>query len=157
VLTQNLSPFAALDNETVFMQGFDQLYAAYRDSYLALVSKPRAFSDEAYEHYLVLQTFRETKTKFPLLKRTFERLEKFVDKWVTNDAWLAMSIDNLLKRLQRLLSEVAEIKQKDPADAFFILSAAFRDFSDYLQLITGKRDQLRVKPVMVSHQEYRIL
>ena len=157
VISQHLSPFAALDSESAFMDKFDELYTAYSDCYLVEVSKPRQYSAEAYEHYLVLKTMRECKTQFPLLKRVFERLDKFVDKWVTNDAWLAMSIDNLLKRQQRLLTEVADLKKKDPSDAFLILSSAFADFGDYLQLIAKKREQLRVKPVMVSHSEYKVI
>ncbi len=157
VISQHLSPFAALDTESAFMDRFDELYTAYSDCYLAEVSKPRQYSAEAYEHYLVLKTFRECKTQFPLLKRVFERLDKLVDKWLTNDAWLAMSIDNLLKRQQRLLTEVAEMKKKDPSDAFLILSSAYAAFDDYLNFIAKKREQLRVKPVMDSHSEYKVI
>ena len=86
---------------------------------------------------------KESKTSFPLLKRTYERFDQLYDKWITNDAWLAMSIDNLFKRLQALLNEIAAVKQKDPEDAFLIYHAAFTGFSPYLDLIGQNRDLIR--------------
>jgi hypothetical protein len=65
---------------------------------------------------------------------------------VTNDAWLAMSIDNLFKRLQALLNEIAALKQKDPEDAFLIYDSAFSTFSPYLELIAQKRELIRTIP-----------
>lgn len=144
VVTENLAPFAGIDSESSFIADYDGLHAAYSACYLKEVSKPRLYADNAYEDYLVLKTFKESKTSFPLLKRTFTRLDQFVDKWVTNDAWLAMNIDNLFKRLQQLLNEIAEMKKKDPADAWLIHHAAFCDFSAYLALISDKRAALEI-------------
>lgn len=157
VIQQHLGPFAALTSQQIFMAQYDGLATAYAACYLKEISRPRALSDEAYEDYLLLQTRREFKTGFPLLKRTFERLEKFIDKWVTNDAWLAMSIDNLFKRMQRLFNEVTELKQKDPEDAFLIYQSAFADFADYLNLIASKREALRKESLSLATSEYRVL
>lgn len=143
VVTANLLPLSEFDSETTLVDSFDECHAAYTACYLKEISKPRAYADEAYEEYLLLKTQKESKTSFPLLKRTFERLDKFVDKWVTNDAWLAMSIDNLFKRLQTLLNEIATLKKKDPADAFLIYNAAFHDFHPYLGLIRQQRTLLK--------------
>ena len=63
----------------------------------------------------------------------------------TNDAWLAMSIDNLFKRLQGLLNEIATLKKKAPADAFLIYQAAFHDFTPYLGLISQQRALLGIR------------
>lgn len=145
VVTANLLPLSELDSEATLIDRFDERHAAYTACYLKEISKPRAYADEAYEEYLVLKTQKESKTGFPLLKRTFERLDKFVDKWVTNDAWLAMSIDNLFKRLQNLLNEIATLKKKDPADAFLIYNAAFHDFTPYLGLISQQRALLAAR------------
>lgn len=145
IVTANLIPLSEFDSETSLIDNFDEYHAAYTACYLKEISKPRAYADAAYEEYLVLRTQKESKTSFPLLKRTFERLDKFVDKWVTNDAWLAMSIDNLFKRLQTLLNEIATLKKKDPADAFLIYHAAFHDFAPYLGLIRQQRAVLAAR------------
>lgn len=135
VVISNLQPLSELESEALFVEQFDDRHAAYTACYLKEVSKPRTYTDEAYEDYLVLKTLKQSKTGYPLLKRTFERLDQFVDKWVTNDAWLAMNIDILFKRLQQLLNEVAALKNKDPGDAFLIYRSAFIDFDKYINLI----------------------
>jgi hypothetical protein len=62
-------------------------------------------------------------------------LDEFIDKWITNDAWLAMSIENLLKMLQRFLNEVVEQKQKDPTDAFIIFQAVMNAVRPFYALL----------------------
>jgi hypothetical protein len=84
---------------------------------------------------MALRNYKETQTAYPLLKRTFTRLDEFIDKWITNDAWLAMSIENLLKMLHNFLNEVAELKQKDPTDAFTIFQAAMVALRPYFALL----------------------
>lgn len=143
VVSANLLPLSGLASEAEFTEAFDARHAAYTECYLKEISKPRSYGDDAYEEYLLLKTLKECKTSFPLLKKTFERLDGFVDKWITNDAWLAMSIDTLFKRLQSLLNEIAAFKKKDPEDAFAIYSTTFSGLNDYLTLIKQKRDFLR--------------
>jgi len=135
VVTDNLQPFFDITSEADLQEHFDRLHANYGASYLKEISKPRIYCDDAYEGYVLLRLQKEIKTGFPILKRSYERLDKFIDKWITNDAWLAMAIDNAFKRLQILLNEIAALKKKDPEDAFFIYACAFRDFSPYLDLI----------------------
>lgn len=144
VVIANLNPLAELDSEESFVADFDERFEAYRTCYLKEISKPRAFSDNAYEDYLVMRTLKESKTGYPLLKKTFERFDEFIDKWVTNDAWLAMSVDNLFKMLNRLLNEIAEIKRRDPTDAYLLYSAAFAAFNPYLALIRQKTEPLAI-------------
>ena len=135
VVIDNLQPFIDLDNEEDFIAGFDDLVTRFKESYLLEISKSRTLTVDAYDDYEHLVCMREAKTKFPLLKRTFTRLAEVTDKWIANDYWLAMSIDTLYKMLPRLLTEIAELKQKDPGDAFQIYSAAFSDFDIHLTLI----------------------
>jgi len=142
VVIANLVPLSGLETEGAFVDHFDDRHAAYTACYLKEIHKPRAYAEDAYEEHLLLKTMKESKTNFPLLKRSYERLDQLVDKWVTNDAWLAMSIDNLFKRLQTLLNEIATLKQKDPEDAFLIYASAFTTFSPYLELIAQKRDSM---------------
>jgi hypothetical protein len=84
---------------------------------------------------MALREYKETQTAYPLIKRTFARLDEFIDKWITNDSWLAMSIENLLKMLHRFLNEVAELKQKDPSDAFTIFQAVMGALRPYYALL----------------------
>jgi hypothetical protein len=86
---------------------------------------------------------REAKTSFPLLKRTFGRLAELTDKWIANDYWLAMSIDTLYKMLPRLLTEIAELKQKNPGDAWLVYRAAVSDFDIHLALIRQQNARFR--------------
>ena len=106
------------------------------------VSKPRRYCDNVYDAYIKMQQTKEAKTGFPVLKRSFSRLDIFYDKWITNDALLAMSIDGVLKLKNRLLTEVAEIKHKDAEDAYFVFSSAFEDFRDFLTLIQNKSESV---------------
>lgn len=144
VVSTNLRPLATLDSETAFTAEFEARFEAYKACYLTEISKPRRYADDAYEDYLVLKTMKENQTRFPLLKRSFVRLDQFVEKWVTNDAWLAMSIDTLFKMLQRLLNEIGELKHKDPEDAYLIFSAALGELTPYLKLLETQRAQLDV-------------
>jgi hypothetical protein len=141
-VTANLLPLAEFTSEEAFNNGFDARHAAYSACYLTEISRPRSSWEDAYEEYQVLQNAKEFKTSFPLLKRSFERFKQFIDKWVDNDAWLAMSVDNLFKRLQALLNEIATLKHKDPSDAYVIYRAAFDGFSPYLQMMQDGQDRL---------------
>lgn len=139
-----LSPFFALESEQLFIERFDGCHQHYKEHFLHDASQPRKFADNAYETYLVLNTMKECKTGYPLLKRTFTRLDQFIDKWVTNDAWLAMNIDTMLKMLNRFLLEVAEFKQKDAEDAFLLLHSAFTQFRVFVEPMKQLRSQMQV-------------
>ncbi len=141
MLGDTLSPFADLNTEQAFCDQFDALHEQYRGTYLLDVSQPRKFADETYEIYLLLKQTKEIRTNYPLLKRTFTRLDEFIDKWVTNDAWLAMSIDTLLKMLNRFFTEIGEMKRGDPEEAFLVYDAAFAELRIYLALLDEKLDQ----------------
>lgn len=124
VTSANLQPWLQIANETEFCEKFDSAHADFKATYLNITNRPRLASEQAYVDYMLLREFKETQTDYPLLKLTFARLDEFIDKWITNDAWLAMSIENLLKMLHRFLNEIAELKQKDPTDAFTIFQSA---------------------------------
>lgn len=139
VVTEQLQPFVDINNEAAFLGSFDDVVGAYRESYLSAISKARTLTVDAYDDYEHLVCMREAKTGYPLLKRSFSRLAELTDKWIANDYWLAMSIDTLFKMLPRLLQEIAELKQKDPADAWTIYRAAISGFAHYLALIRAQQ------------------
>jgi hypothetical protein len=133
-----LSPFTRLSTLRQFENNFANLYDDYQQGYLLAASKPRHAADQAYEIFLGLMQRREFSTTFPLLQRTFDRLDYFVDKYVTNDAWLVMSIDAILKRLSRFLHEVAELKGRDQEESFLIYNTLMQDVAPYLQLLNSR-------------------
>lgn len=142
VVSDSFAAFNTLDNEQVFAQLFDEQHQNFKDQYLWEASKPRKYCDNVYDAYINLQQTKEAKSSFPILKRSFTRLDTLYDKWITNDALLAMSIDGVLKLKNRLLNEIAEIKKKDPEDAYLIFSSAFDDFRDYLVIIQQKSESV---------------
>lgn len=143
VVIDTLQPFQALDTEAAFNDGFDARVAAYRDSYLLAISKARTLTVDAYDDYEHLVCMREAKTGYPLLKRTFARLAELTDKWIANDYWLAMSIDTLFKMLPRLLQEIADLKAKDPTDAYVIYASMLDDLDGHLSLIHERNTRFR--------------
>jgi hypothetical protein len=128
-------PWLEMTNETEFCNKFDAAYADYKASYLGITNRPRVSSEQAYLEYMLLREYKETQTAYPLLKLTFARLDEFIDKWITNDAWLAMTIENFVKMLYRFLTEVAELKQKDPTGAFAIYQALMTALRPYYALL----------------------
>lgn len=143
-----LQPWLDIASEAEFCEKFDTLHADYKATYLTITNRPRLASDRAYIEYMLLREFKETQTAYPLLKMTFARLDEFIDKWITNDAWLAMTIENLVKMLHRYLNEIAELKQKDPTDAFAIYRAlmlAFRPFHALLEAAEAKAEPQRLE------------
>jgi hypothetical protein len=135
VIAAKVQPWLEITNETEFCEKFDSAHADYKATYLSITNRPRVASEQAYIEYMALRNYKETQTAYPLLKRTFARLDEFIDKWINNDAWLAMSIENLLKMLHNFLNEVAELKQKDPTDAFTIFQAAMVALRPYYPLL----------------------
>jgi hypothetical protein len=161
VVTDNLQVLSEFDSEAALRDKFDAFHADYSARYLKEISKPRIDCDDAYEGYVLLRLQKEIKTSFPLLKRTFERLDKFIDKWITNDAWLAMAIDNLFKRLQTLFNEIAALKKKDPEEAFVIYRSALHDLQPYLKLIKQQQAGLQTYrestlPAQVNTPQYSV-
>lgn len=152
VVSDTFSPYYTLASEKDFEQHFDALHEAFKASYLADASKPRRYCENVYDAYIQLHQTKEAKSRFPLLKRNLERLDTFYDKWITNDNLLAMSIDGVLKLQNRLLNEIAEIKQKDIEDAYIIFSSAFDDFRDFLTLIQSKTTKVSevITPANIS-------
>lgn len=142
VVDELFSPFIQLNNEELFIDKFDITYKTFKDKYLVEISKPRKYCDNIYESYVEMQQTKEAKTRFPLIRNNFIRLDKLYDKWINNDCYLGMSIDRAVKLENNLLNEISKLKTKDTEDAYFIFKSAFQDFSDYLKIIQQNNNQL---------------
>ena len=150
-----LQPLLELDSPDAFQREFTAVYDVYRDQFLQYASQPRRYVDEAYAQYLELSMMREATTSYPLLKRTFDRLFQFIDKWINNDSWLIMSMDTLFKMLNRLLGEVASLKASDPDEAWWMYHsfvAALRPLHDVIRQHVAVMETLR-GDVAVDHPD----
>ena len=142
VLHNSFAPFTQINDETSFTANFIRLYQNFTNNYLLEISKPRKYFDNVYETFIELQQTKEAKSKFPLLSHHYSRFAKLYDKQVDNDAYLAMSIDRVIKLQNRLLKNTAELMEKDPEDAFFLFHSAFTDFSDYLNVTYNNSEKI---------------
>lgn len=140
LVTDGLAPFVAIESEEQFAASFDSLQEEYQNNFLQLASKPRHHCDAAYEEFLLFSIMKDYKTGYPLLKRTYESMDTFVDKWVTNDAWIVMSMDVVFKSLNRLLLEISTLKKQDLEDAWLVYQQAFAGFSPQLEMLKSCRE-----------------
>ena len=143
VVTASFAPFYDLDCVESFVEDFDKLHQSFKENYLIDVSKPRKYCDNVYDRYIQLQQTKEAKSSFPTLKRNFQRLDALYDKWISNDNFLGLSIDAILKQKNLLLTQIADMKKKDEEDAWQVFYASFDDFCPYLNFISGKSDEIR--------------
>ena len=139
VVTGLLQPFAALRDEADFKRDFAACHTHYKAVYLKEASRPRLFTEQAFQQYQILKTCRELQTGFPLLKRTFTRLDELIDKWIDNDCWLVMNMDTVFKLLHRLLNEFETMRIKDPDEAWLLYRQAFDGFEPYLAILARRR------------------
>jgi hypothetical protein len=130
-----LQPFVAIADAGRFAEQFDVLNGEYQQSYLNSLSEARHAADACFEHYLLLSQGKECKTGYPPLKHSFARLDYMVDKYVTNDAWLVMHIDSVIRRLSRFLNEVAELKKVDSDDALALYAGLINSVRVYQVLL----------------------
>lgn len=137
-----LQPLVTLRDQQDFDQYFESQYQWYSEHYQAALSEPRVNAELTFQKYLQFRKRRETKTGFPLLKNGFGRLHDFIDKWIDNDIWLAMTIDSLLKMLFRLLSEVQAVNNRDSEEAFSLYHSFTGGLLPYCDLVHRLLDQL---------------
>lgn len=122
VIIDSIRPIYELNNYEAFIKDFPTISKEYQSSFLEFASKPRHFTESAHNHYIELSTLKEIKTGYPILKRTFENLYQFMDKWVTNDAWIVMGCDVILKSLNQLLIEISNFLKMDKDDAWLLFN-----------------------------------
>lgn len=120
----NLRPLFALQDVDSFQKDFTNLAKTYGGTYLNEASKPRHHCEQCHEYYIELSTQRLIKTSFPVLKRNFSDLYEYIDKWVTNDAWITMGIDIILKYTQKLMLDLDKLRAQDEESAWIVYRSA---------------------------------
>lgn len=145
VVNRMLQPLVAISSPAEFEMDFSGSYKEYSQSYQPALSEPRVNAEFTFEKYLQFRKRKETKTGYPLLKRSFSRLHDFIDKWIDNDIWLAMTIDTLFKALNRLLGEIADINSKDTETAYVMYTSVFNNLPPYLAIIESQIDNIEAQ------------
>ncbi len=145
-----LRPLTAIRSAEDFEEHFSARFQFYGDNYQSALSEPRINAEFTFEKYLQFRKRREVKTSYPLLKNAFSRLHEYIDKWIDNDIWLAMTIDSLLKTLFRLLGEVNAVCARDPEEAFAVYNAFVAGLSSYLDLIHQALEQIEATRLPVD-------
>lgn len=130
-----LAPFLAIQEEEAFFSEFDQVAAHYQENFLNDAGKPRLDADAAFEAFIPIQQSKEFATGYPLLKQAFDRLDFAMDKYISNDAWLLMSIDTVFKRFSRWLMDLAQLKKMDREDAWRVYQGVVGNMGRFIEVI----------------------
>ena len=133
-----LEPLLNIKTESDFQSGFDSAFDQYRLRLQEKNGLPRKQAECAYEAYLLLAQTRDANTRFPILRRTFDRLLNYIDKYVDNDSWLLMNIDNVYKMLNLLLGEITELNRCDPEEAWLSYDLAMESLLPFMQIINNR-------------------
>lgn len=133
VVLSILRPMTELDSFASFAANFTNLRESYSNSYQPALSKPRINAEFTFQKYLQFRKRKETQTNYQVLKNAFSRLHDFIDKWIDNDIWLAMTIDSLLKMLFRFLTLIADSKDSEAACNEYL--ALMRNLRPYLDIV----------------------
>lgn len=142
VLVYVLDPLFSIKSESDFTSGFNTAFEQYKQRLQEKNSLPRSCVESSYEAYLVFSQSKEAKTGFPILRRTFDRLLNYIDKYVDNDSWLLMNIDNVYKMLNLLLGEIAELNTGDPEEAWLTYDLAMESVLPFMQIINTRAQTL---------------
>ncbi|RLT96899.1 hypothetical protein [Ketobacter sp.] len=141
-LVYTLDPLFSIKSESDFHSAFPGAWDQYQQRFKEKNGIPRRCVESAYEAYLVFSQRKEAKTGFPILRRTFDRLVNYIDRYVDNDSWLLMNIDNVYKMLNLLLGEINELNQRDPEEAWFIYDQAMEAVLPFMQIINRRGQAL---------------
>ena len=142
VLVYILDPLFSIKSESDFNSGFNTAYEQYKQRLQEKSSLPRSCVETSYEAYLVFSQSKEAKTGFPILRRTFDRLLNYIDKYVDNDSWLLMNIDNVYKMLNLLLGEISELNTGDPEEAWLTYDLAMESVLPFMHIINTRAQAL---------------
>ncbi len=138
LLCSTLNPLICLNTKKSFDLSFSIEFKLYKERFQQALYQIRENAELTYEKYLQFRKLRETKTSYPSLKVAFSRLHNFIDKWIDNDIWLAMSIDNLFKLLNRHLTELQTQISKDPEIAYNLYKSSIEGFNVYTAQIESR-------------------
>ena len=143
VVLDFLQPVADIQDRGQFDQQFATTWSQYEEKFNSALSEPRINAEFTFEKYLQFRKRKEVKTNYPPLKAAFTRLHDFIDKWIDNDIWLAMSIDLAFKQLRVVLGEVDGLYKGDPDEAYALYQSSAGCISEYLSIIASSLEKIR--------------
>ena len=148
-----IAPLTAIQTESAFSSQFAEAWKQYKTGFDETHALPRRYVDESYEAYLILSETKEAKTTYPILRRTFDRLYLYMDKYINNDSWLLMNIDNVYKMLNLLLAEIDDQISVDIEESWFRYQLAFSGLTPFLGIVNDKIERLEQSPALKSVDE----
>lgn len=122
------TPLYALDTQRKFSSKFSEERANIKKHYLKDITSVRTHCDEVSKKLEDLKRRKVWKSKIPLFRRSFRRLEDLAIDWAANDQILASNMEWLLKSLNQLLNDIASIKKRDSKEAYRTLTNALEEF-----------------------------
>lgn len=90
------APHYALDTQSKFSSEFSEVRTNFKKHYLKDITRVRTHCDKVTEKLDDLKRRKAWKSRVPILKRSFRRLEDLADSWVANDQVLASDMEWLL-------------------------------------------------------------
>ncbi len=135
LILSSLTPLTAMTDRAAFKEGLALMVAEFSTSLPVTTNEARNNAEFTYEKNLQFRKRAEVKTSYPILKNAFSRLHDYIDKWIDNDIWLVMSLDNLLKRLLRHLEDVQAMQGKDNEMAYAMYLSCAGQLAPYVSLI----------------------
>jgi hypothetical protein len=133
------TPFFAIDSREKFQADFATRYAEFNNKYLRDKNYIKTSSHIVSNKILEVLQRQKYREGWPILGRSYDRLQRLGAEWIGSDEQLGQSMDTLLKGLDVSLKRITERKQYDPDDAF-------EDLKESLELI--KKDFLAVKEML---------
>lgn len=143
VVFDNFSALSGFNTEQEFAECFAGLAAEYESRYLLEISKPRAFSELTFQKNLQFWKLKESKTRHPLLMGLFARLKAYIDKWIDNDLWLAMTIDSFFKSSFQIIKTTESLLEKDSELGYMYYCSSLRCYKPFLTIIADNKKLLR--------------
>lgn len=143
VVLENLLPLLQFHNQQDFTDHFDAISISYSERYLREVSRPRILVENTFHKYLQFRKRKEVQTKYPILRAAFSRLHDYIDKWIDNDIWLAMTIDIVFKYTNNWLQEIVEMKKKDEEMGYRLYQSMQGNFLSQLTLIEANLNNMK--------------
>ncbi len=137
-----LTPLTAMAERKAFKDGLGMMVAEFSTSLPVTTNEARNNAEFTYEKNLQFRKRAEVKTSYPILQNAFSRLHDYIDKWIDNDIWLVMSLDNLLKRLLRHLEDVQAMQAKDNEMAFAMYLSCAGQLAPYVSMIQAALDRI---------------
>jgi len=139
-----LTPLYALDSEGKFDAELPALRSDFKNQYLKDMGRLYTHCSIVEVKIVALKDKQGVMRNIPLVKRSFNRLDRLAEAWLARDFELARDMEQFLGRMNDYLDEVNIHRQNDVTEAYQGLRSALELFEQ--DFLTTKRalDELDV-------------